>query len=246
MRIKTLIKAILPKPILDRINIARAKGKNARFENMTVQEVFSEIYQSGLWGRSEDPTQPYFSGSGAHDKSIAPVYVQKVCDFIQSLQTKPDVVDLGCGDFSIGSQIRPMCGSYIACDIVPKLIEFNRKKYSSLGVDFRVLDLITDELPNADVVFIRQVLQHLSNQQVSQLIPKLKPAFKYLILTEHLPKSKNFTPNLDKPNGPDIRLGVDSGLVLTQPPFNLSVKSERILCELDEYGGVIRTTIYEL
>lgn len=246
MRIKTLIKAILPKPILNRIKTVRAKRRNALFQNMTTQEVFSEIYQKGIWGKSEDSTQPYFSGSGSHDKNIAPLYVIKVCDFIQSLQTKPDVVDLGCGDFSIGSQIRPMCGSYIACDIVPKLIDFNRKKYLPLGVDFRVLDLISDELPKADVVFIRQVLQHLSNQQVSQLIPKLKPAFKYLILTEHLPKSKNFTPNLDKPTGPDIRLSVDSGLVLTQPPFNLSVKSERILCELDEDGGVIRTTIYEL
>jgi hypothetical protein len=246
MRIKNLVKTVLSQLLFYRIFVAKAKQRKTQFGSMTVQEVFTEIYENGLWGSSKKSTQPFFSGRGTHDESIARVYVDQVCAFLHSLNYKPDVVDLGCGDFFIGSQIRPMCGRYIAADIVPPLIEFNRKKYAALAVDFRVLDLISDELPKAEIVFIRQVLQHLSNEQVSLLMPKLKPSFKYLLLTEHLPSSKYFVPNLDKPTGPDIRLGVESGIVLTEPPFNLVVKNERILCELyEDRGGAIRTTIYE-
>lgn len=86
---------------------------------------------------------------------------------------KPDVVDLGCGDFKVGSQLRPWCGRYTACDVVPDLIAFNRTAFTQLDVDFRVLDMVEDPLPAGDVVFVRQVLQHLSNAAISKAIAKI-------------------------------------------------------------------------
>ena len=85
---------------------------------------------------------------------------------------------MGCGDFVVGSKIRSLCNQYIACDIVAPLIEYNKKKYQPLNVDFRTLNLISDNLPSADVVFIRQVLQHLSNIEIKNIIPKLAQNFK--------------------------------------------------------------------
>jgi hypothetical protein len=143
---------------------------------------------------------------------------------------RPNVVDLGCGDFHIGAQIRGLCGAYAACDIV----------------DFSVIDLTTDILPGGDIVFIRQVLQHLSNDQIIKALPRIASTYKYLILTEHLPAAKTFIANLDKPTGPDNRLGQNSGIVLTKPPFNLAVKEEKVICETMEGGGVIRTWLYRL
>jgi len=90
-----------------------------------------------------------------------------------------------------------------------------------LDVDFRVLDITNDALPKADVAIIRQVLQHLSNEQILQALPRILSAYKYVILTEHLPAREGFEPNVDKPAGPDIRLGIDSGIVLRRPPFNI-------------------------
>jgi SAM-dependent methyltransferase len=199
-----------------------------------------------LWGKSEDPGQPFYSGSGSHDKNITSVYLEKVWAFLQNFPKAPDVVDLGCGDFSVGSQIRRYCNNYVACDVVPQLIEHNKNKYKDLNVDFRTLNLITDPLPAADIVFIRQVLQHLSNQQILKLIPKLQASYSYLVLTEHLPKSNTFPPNIDKPAGPDIRLPYNSGIVLTKPPFNLQIFDEQLMCEAEEQNGVIRTTKYML
>lgn len=86
----------------------------------------------------------------------------------------------------------------------------------------------------------------ISAAAISRVVPKLQTAYRYLILTEQLPQDVRFPANLDKPSGPDIRLSQGSGVILTAPPFNLAIRSERVLCEVPQFGGVIRTTAYEL
>lgn len=249
MFLKNIFKSLLPSSVLASIRSSRIRKAEKDYRNLTTQQIFSKIYEEGVWGASGDPKQKFFSGLGSHQGEIVKAYLTAVQQFLSSLPKKPDVVDLGCGDFHVGANIREQCGSYIACDIVPSLIEFNREKYKSLDVDFRVLDLANENLPNADVVFIRQVLQHLSNRNIRNVIPKLERSYKFLVLTEHLPELATFTPNLDRPSGPGIRMDLKSGIVLTQSPFNLKTQSEQILCEIPEggpHGGVIRTTLYRL
>jgi len=242
--------SLKPSALLLKLRVARAKKRALRraegSKNSSTQEIFSEIYRKGLWGNSEDPEQRYYSGSGSHDENLTSVYLGNIEMLLRSLPNKPDVVDLGCGDFSIGSKIRQYCNTYIACDIVPELIEYNKRKYGDLNVDFRTLNLITDPLPTGDIVFIRQVLQHLSNEQIGELVPKLPTNYKYLILTEHLPKSTGFAPNINKPTGPDIRVEYNSGIVLTKPPFNLRVLNEKLVCEAKVCNSRICTTLYQL
>lgn len=115
-----------------------------------------------------------------------------------------------------------------------------------MNVDFQILDITKDELPNGDIVFIRQVLQHLSNEQISIVLPKILSKYKYMVLTEHLPSSEKFIHNIDKKAGPDIRLDFNSGLVLTSAPFDIKIKEERCLCEVEEIGGIIKTILYRL
>jgi hypothetical protein len=70
--------------------------------------------------------------------------------------------------------------------------------------------------------------------------------FSHLLITEHLPTGNSFLANVDKISGTDIRLGSGSGVVLTQPPFNLKIKSEITLLSVPQFGGSIVTTLYEL
>ncbi len=246
---KEVVKAFLPDFVL-RARSSYLNAKRSReLGGVTPKEVFTRAYADGLWGRSKDPADRYFSGTGSRAKDIVAAYVSAVEKYLTSHDTRPDVVDLGCGDFTVGSQLREFCGNYIAVDVVEPLIARNREKFRELGVDFRVLDFTTDDLPNADVVFLRQVLQHLTNRQIAVVLPKLQMHYKHLVLTEHLPASRNFKPNLDMPMGADIRLGIGkygSGIVITEPPFSFNAKRETILCEAEEDGGIIRTTAYEL
>lgn len=213
-----------------------------------MEETFLRIYRDGLWGNSEDPDDPYFSGSGSHAQAHLDAYVLALEAFLRAFPNKPDVVDLGCGDFAVGSRIRPFCGTYVACDIVAPLIERNRRRFASLAVDFRILDITSDLLPTADVAILRQVLQHLSNDQIQSAVDRISSTYRYMIVTEHLPSSADFVPNTDKIAGPHTRIdagGPPSGVVLTEPPFNLKPRQSSVICEVSDYLGLLRTIVFE-
>ncbi len=244
--VKQYIKAITPQFVL----LARRRFLNyrlqKRFSTLSLSDTFTAIYKEQLWGSSASSHRQFFSGTGSHDANIADLYVEEVRRFLSGFQSKLSVVDLGCGDFCIGARIRPYCARYIACDIVAPLIGENQRLYGSLNVDFRVLNVVEDDLPSADVVIIRQVLQHLSNDQITEAVEKIRRRFRYAIVTEHLPMNPGFVANVDKPAGPDVRPFYGSGVVLTKSPFDLEVEEDVILCESVELGATIRTNLYRL
>lgn len=243
--LKAIARAVLPDSVVRKIQKHRQLARKARLSKLTSpKEVFTTIYLERMWGDSGEKGRPFFSGSGSSTEVMQP-YVAAVSSFLRSLPQKPDLVDLGCGDFAVGSELRALCGSYVACDVVQPLIDFNKQKFAELSVDFRVLDIAADELPLGDVACIRQVLQHLSNAYVEKFVKNVQGRYRFLVVTEHLPTGR-FVPNLDKTTADDIRLISNSGLILTAPPFDLKVRSEKVICEVAEQGGTIRTIVYEL
>jgi|JI10StandDraft_1071094.scaffolds.fasta_scaffold308501_2 hypothetical protein len=209
------------------------------------KQIFSAIYHDGTWGKGED----FFSGEGSHEPGIVEPYVATVRNFLQSLGSLPDVVDIGCGDFHVGSQLVGSARRYVACDIVPDLVERNRRKFTVPNLRFEVVNAIDDPLPEGDVVFLRQVLQHMSNEHIQAVLPKLA-RYRHWVVTEHLPADADFLPNADKRTGGDVRLMKSkSGVVLTAPPFNVQPRRSTVLCEVSSPSGgqpaVIRTVVYE-
>jgi hypothetical protein len=195
---------------------------------------------------SPEDESPFYSGPGSSDPEIVDPYVEAVKRFFSSLPTKKKAVDLGCGDFRVGSKIFDSFDSYTACDVVPELVKFNRQRWRNLPVKFEVVDLVKNEIPTGDVLILRQVLQHLSNDDISKFTQSIPADFSYLLVTEHLPTGNSFLANKDKVSGTDIRLGNGSGVVLTQPPFNMNFKSEMEMLSVPQFGGSIVTTLYEL
>jgi hypothetical protein len=217
------------------------------YKDLSIAQVFTKVYENHAWGESASPDYQFFSGYGSHDPTIVAAYVNAVQEFLSSFPNKPNVVDLGCGDFFIGRQLRHLCDRYVACDIVEPVISFNKERFKHIGVDFRILDLTKDELPTGDIVILRQVLQHLSNSDILRALPQIGSKYKYLLLTEHLPSNTDFDHNIDKPAGPDIRHTVNSGVVLGSAPFSLHAETT-CLCESADpvFGGTIRTDLYNL
>ncbi len=250
LNLKKTVKAFVPERLLKARRRLRNRRADKVFLDKSPEEVFTQIYRTSEWGRSEDEGQPFCSGPGSHDESTVDGYSEPVARFLTALGHKPDAVDLGCGDFNVGSHIRPFCSRYIACDVVADLIDHNEAQFGDLDVDFRQIDITRDPLPAGEVVFLRQVLQHLSNEQIGRVVQKLhSTGYRYLVLTEELPRDPNFVPNIDKPVGPGTRSKrgtPDSGVVLTAAPFNLPVKSEEVLWETEASGAFLRTIVYQL
>jgi hypothetical protein len=221
--IKRAVKSALPSFILGQIKRYRARKRlETEYGNLSTKQVFTKIYAEGAWGKPRS----LFSGTGSHVEALVKPYVeaaQRALREIAAIEArKPDAVDLGCGDFSVGSLLLPLCGAYVGCDIVEPVVVANRERYPD--ADFRVLDITTDDPPAGDVVFIRQVLQHLSNAHITNVLPKLV-RYKYLILTEHLP-GRAFIPNLDKMAGPHIRLVHNSGGSANRGSIQFEAKGE--------------------
>jgi hypothetical protein len=210
------------------------------FNGLSRAAVFDAIYTRSTWGKSEDGDP--FSGTGSRDERIVGPYVTRIQAFLDELGS-PSVVDLGCGDFSVGNRLR--CGSYIGCDISDVVITSNRSRFSDR--DFRKIDIVHDELPAGDVGIVRQVLQHLDNSSISNFVNRQLP-YKYLVVTESVPAG-DFVPNMDMAISPSIRLPFGSGIDLTRPPFSLPhpvVRSFDIPGQYNRHPNVIRTTIFKL
>ncbi|WBX72578.1 class I SAM-dependent methyltransferase [Tenacibaculum pacificus] len=205
------------------------------------KDAMEQVYEMKLWG---DNNTAFYSGLGSHQSEIVKPYIKAVTSFLASFKKSLTICDLGCGDFNIGKNLVPYAKQYIAVDIVPKLITYNATKFKAPNLEFHSLDISEDILPIADCVIIRQVLQHLSNDEVKNVVAKLAD-FKYVILTEHLPNGE-FTPNKDIISGQGIRIKKKSGLNLTVAPFNFKVKEEKELLSviLKDGKGVILTTLY--
>lgn len=194
-------------------------------------KIFKNIYIKKLWTPDFlKQNYKYYSGSGSHNAELVDDYIKCVKKFISNLDNAPDLVDLGCGDFIIGSKLRNSCKNYVAVDIFKDLIELNANNYRELNVNFLCLDITKENLPDGDIGVLRLVLQHMSNRSIKSFIKKLENKYKYLILTEHYPNIINFKPNEDKIDGSDIRLSKNSAVVLTEPPFNLKPLRQFDLC----------------
>ena len=206
--------------------------------------IFEHVYEAKVWGRSDDPSDLYYSGAGTRVAARSEAYVSAVCEFLQQFDPKLNAVDIGCGDFFVGSKIRSSCADYVACDVVAGLIDYNRTKFANLDVNFRVLDAVNGALPEGDVVFLREVLQHLSNSDIARIMAKVSATYRYAVITESLPRAEGFTPNLDKVTSDKIRPNVNgSGVVLTAAPFNLKPRDERVLCVSPGQTQLV-TTLY--
>jgi hypothetical protein len=149
-------------------------------------------------------------------------------------------VDLGCGDFRVAAKFVSGAFHYTGCDVVFSLVKHLNETRKNETTEFRCVNVVEDELPDGDLCLIRQVLQHLSNAEIRQVLENARK-YKFLIITEHYPNPQTeYTPNLDIPHGPSVRVQFDSAVVLDKPPFDL--KNVKLLLDVEaEEGTRIKT-----
>jgi hypothetical protein len=92
------------------------------------------------------------------------------------------MLDIPCGDYYWMKEVDLDNITYIGGDLVNEQIKLNQDEHPS--VDFRVMDMIKDDLPYADLVFTRDCLVHLTYENISIFINKLiNNGSKYIMST---------------------------------------------------------------
>lgn len=183
--------------------------------------VFEDIYQNGLWGTGGwGSGEVYDSGPGSAG-AAAGDFVRVVNDLIES-EGLISVVDIGCGDFRVGSRIARPGLDYTGVDIFPGLIEQNTQRHGRAGLRFVCADATKGALPKADLCIIREVLQHLSNDDIAAILGQLGK-FRFAVIAEHHPAPGFlWKANVDKAAGSDTRVFFDSAVVPGEAPFSLA------------------------
>ena len=131
------------------------------------------------------------------------------------------VLDVPCGDFFWMQHVDLAGIEYLGGDIVPDLIEANRRAHARPGVAFQIIDLISGPVPKADLVFMRDCLVHLSNDHVRAALANIAKSGSTWLLTTTFPNGAA---------NEDILTGEWRALDLTKPPFELP-QPERLFAE---------------
>jgi SAM-dependent methyltransferase len=242
---KRLIKSHLPHFLIQGIRSIKHRIAEKRNSKRSARSVFQDIYRKGEWGTKSGD---FFSGVGSADNQYAKKYIDMMIACLETQGGKRSVVDLGCGDLNISKHFFSYCSRYTGVDVVPELIE----KHSSSGfgdhIRFMCLDITEDDLPEGDICLIRQVFQHLSNNQILTILKKLKK-YSVCFITEHYPSDNpGIVPNKDMVQGSWVRVYENSGVYLDHPPFNISTQKLQLVLETPGVGimegydtGIIRT-----
>lgn len=188
----------LLKSIKNRIYLSKVK-------EVSVTTVFKDIYQKNAWHDDES-----VSGTGSNLKQTQEIINQLPVIFKQ--YTIHSILDLPCGDYNWMKHVDLSAINYIGGDIVPEIIENNNQQYANSSVSFVELNLITDKLPDVDLVFCRDCLVHLSIAQIKDALQNIKKSNAKYLLTTSFTKTK-----LNR----DIVTGDWRPINLEITPFNL-------------------------
>lgn len=218
VRLRSAAKRLLPRAAVSILQRIRASRRVRAFRGSTVEETFDRIYREGHWDRGDGGV----SGSGSYG-TWCERYVELVSSFIGEQEIR-SITDIGCGDFHVGGKLCGLVGDYVALDVSREIIERNKRRFSTLAnVRFVQSNACEESIPSADLVTVRQVLQHLTNAQIEQVLSNIEGSgARFAIIAEHgVVGPRATTPNHDMPNqSADIRAMFGSAVDPTAPPFS--------------------------
>ncbi len=162
------------------------------------EEIFTYIHDMNIWGNLyQDQRYPISSGFGNTEENTLE-YRKRLRQYISNNDIKT-VSDIGCGLWEFEHKEFDAT-KYVGVDCVKKVIAFNRERYNRADRQFLHADALIDvaALPDADLCIVKDVLQHLCNDYVIQLLEALQQKSKYVLLTHDCQQKVD---NADVANG---------------------------------------------
>lgn len=171
-------------------------------ESKNLGEVFSKIYNSEAWGRG--------SGTGSY-----PQFTIEYRAFLEKflcMNGIRSIVDIGCGDWQSTCLLDLNGVDYYGFDVIPSIVKVNTLKYGSKNVTFSVMPDDLDALPPADLLIMKDVLQHMPDHEIRRYQAQVFPQYRWCLLTNSYEK-------INTPRNTDIQYGDFRCLDLLAEPY---------------------------
>jgi SAM-dependent methyltransferase len=206
-----------------------------------ITKTFSRIYREHEWGGISK------SGPGS-TPTLLGRYLQILRHFINQ-NSIYSIVDIGCGDWALGQPMDWKGLDYTGVDIVPDVVNSLNTRFGRNNVRFLCLDARFADLPTADLCILKDVLQHLSNRSIEQVLRQLGNRYKYALITNDISHKewggwkRLYKLKLVKVNR-DIPDGGYRPIKLTERPFDRSAKRLATIPlhfprEVDGHNGIV-------
>jgi len=150
-----------------------------------MEETFREIYQNNLWESSE--TKSGIGSEIAHTHEIR----SQLARLFRDLNIKV-LLDAHCGDFNWMQKLNLAGIHYKGCDILPEIIDKNTARYAKDFLEFSLLDITQNLLPDACLLLNRGCLVHFSYADISRFLSILhRSPVRYLVTTTFTDRTDN-------------------------------------------------------
>ena len=193
-------------------NYLRQAGK------MDAAQIFAGIYERNIWKNAES-----ISGHGSTLE-----YTERVRNALPIIFDELKIgsmVDAPCGDFNWMRRVALEGIQYCGIDIVPRLIADNNRRYGSNNIRFICADISRTTFPDADLLFCRDCLFHLSFSDIRRFLQSFANAkIGHLMTTTHR--------NPYRFKNSDITTGDFRVIDLFKPPFGFP---DDVLFRVDDY-----------
>lgn len=151
-----------------------------------MEEVFTSIYESSIWGDNKHKHYKGSSGGGSSVDFNQFTYIPFLKNFIVENNIQ-SVVDLGCGDFLCGDLIYDDLNiTYTGYDAYSKVIDHHSSSYSPQKYKFVHLDFFNqkEQVKGGDMCILKDVIQHWSILEIYQFLDYLTETkkFKYILI----------------------------------------------------------------
>ncbi len=158
-------------------------------------EFFADVFHNRQWASLESA-----SGYGS-DTLYTRELVAALPDMLNRLSVV-SMLDVPCGDFHWMKDVDLRGISYTGGDIVPAMIEANRALYARPGVAFETIDLVSDDLPKVDMIFVRDCFIHFTNDLIRKSLHNIQRSGSRYLCVSHEANINRF----GGPNGHNIDL----------------------------------------
>ncbi|MEO1259592.1 MAG: class I SAM-dependent methyltransferase [Bacteroidota bacterium] len=174
------------------------------FNGKHLATIFNFIYENNYW-QGEESICGVTSGIEA-TKDLR----RELQSFISNYNIQT-ILDVPCGDFAWMNKMNLNNIKYLGGDIVPAMIENNRKRYSAHHINFKIIDICSNSLPKVDLIICRDCLVHLDFNKIHQAIQNIVDSEStYLACTTFAKNKFNY----------DIKNGDWRTLNMQRSPFN--------------------------
>jgi len=179
-----------------------------------LETLFSSYYNNNYWRNNES-----VSGGGSTIEGTK-ILREKLEKLFSKYEIK-SILDLPCGDYNWMQYVKKDGIKYTGADIVGEMVEIDNKLFKNDLINFVKLDITKDNLPQNDLIIVRDCFVHLSYENILKALKQIKQSkSKYLLVTSFSKWPRNF----DIPNGMWRPINLEKAPFLIDKPLEIIVE----------------------